>query len=116
MSKKTRTQADTPVLGAEDEAATSKGTQQFTFYEKVIARFLYNDPGYPFGALECSSNTSGIYHYTSRICRDVGFQISIMERVLNEWTKRGWYSYGVTVNTGWITDKGRPEITKLATS
>jgi hypothetical protein len=34
-------------------------------------------------------------------------------RILEKWSRRGWYEYGVSLDLGWLTPAGRAEAEKL---
>lgn len=33
--------------------------------------------------------------------------------LLNKWANRNWYDYGVTLDLGWLTDKGKEIATEI---
>lgn len=33
--------------------------------------------------------------------------------LLDKWSLKGWYDYGVTLDLGWLTDEGREALTKF---
>lgn len=33
--------------------------------------------------------------------------------LLEKWSNKGWYDYGVTLDLGWVTDKGENIITEM---
>ena len=33
--------------------------------------------------------------------------------LLDKWSSKGWYDYGVTLDLGWLTDKGKEKIKEL---
>ena len=71
-----------------------------------LARALIYDIGFPFGDKD-KAHAGCRYHYTSDLWRLARIPTSIAFRILKDWHKRGWYDYGQSVQTGWLTDKGR---------
>jgi DNA-binding Lrp family transcriptional regulator len=37
----------------------------------------------------------------------IGIHENRAAAILEKWTRRGWYDYGVSVMAGWLTDEGR---------
>jgi hypothetical protein len=33
--------------------------------------------------------------------------------VLTKWHAKGWYAYGVSLDTGWLTEEGRAQVERL---
>jgi hypothetical protein len=33
--------------------------------------------------------------------------------LLDKWTRKGWYDYGVTLDLGWLTEKGKEKARQL---
>lgn len=61
---------------------------------------------------ECCKKISnhGNLLYTGIFPRDISREIGIPHKrakyLLSKWTDKGWYNYGVSLDLGWITQKG----------
>jgi hypothetical protein len=44
----------------------------------------------------------------------LGIPAKRVEYLCQKWTDRGWYDYGIAVDTGWLTTAGRQEVARLA--
>ena len=44
------------------------------------------------------------------IAEQVGLHSKRAEYICQKWTEKGWWDYGVSPTSGWLTDKGRVEM------
>jgi len=55
-----------------------------------------------------------LYGQTVRVCIEIcRMDIPRAVYILNKWTTKGWYDYGVNVDLGWLTDKGKEEFARI---
>jgi len=49
------------------------------------------------------------------LINEVGFPLNHKRAwfLLQKWCDKGWYDYGVTLDLGWITEKGQREISEI---
>lgn len=50
------------------------------------------------------------------IINEPGFPINYKRAwfLLGKWTRKGWYDYGVTLDLGWMTEKGMAKAREIA--
>lgn len=55
----------------------------------------------------CVERTISVLHHTRvrDICKQQGNYKQNLY-YLEKWTRKGWYSYGVTLDLGWLTEEG----------
>lgn len=49
------------------------------------------------------------YPYVRQLVRDLNMNAKRAAYILDKWTGKGWYNYGVSVMAGWLTDEGRAQ-------
>ena len=44
------------------------------------------------------------------VAADLGMHEKRLQYILLKWTDKGWWDYGVSARTGWLTDKGIAQV------
>jgi len=48
--------------------------------------------------------------YPDKIAADLGMPPNRLRAILNKWTDRDWWEYGVSMRCGWFTEKAPQEL------
>ena len=52
-------------------------------------------------------SAGGQHVYVRALVDELGIHPKRGAYILDKWTGKGWYDYGVSVMAGWLTEKGR---------